>query len=87
MFRVGKWAEVHFTFAKWRSHLSVAVVLPKTRYARSGDVRIAYQISGGPFDVVWARGTMSHLDREISRRALFFERRILGEWRLFAARS
>jgi len=40
-------------------------------------VRIAYQISGaGPFDVVWAPGTMSHLDLdwEIPRRALFFER-------------
>jgi len=52
-------------------------VLPRTKYARSDDVRIAYQISGaGPFDVVWAPGTMSHLDLdwEIPRRALFFER-------------
>ncbi len=51
--------------------------LPKTKYARSGDVRIAYQITGeGPFDVVWAPGTMSHLDLdwEIPQRALFFER-------------
>jgi len=37
--------------------------LPKTKYARSGDVRIAYQITGeGAFDVIWAPGTMSHLD-------------------------
>ena len=52
-------------------------MLPKTKYARSGDVRIAYQITGdGPVDVVWAPGTMSHLDLdwEIPRRALFFER-------------
>ena len=52
-------------------------MLPKTKYARSDDVRIAYQITGdGPFDVVWAPGTMSHLDLdwEIPRRALFFER-------------
>jgi len=52
-------------------------VLPRTKYARSDDVRIAYQITGdGPFDVVWAPGTMSHLDLdwEIPRRALFFER-------------
>jgi len=52
-------------------------VLPKTKYARSGDVRIAYQITGnGSFDVVWAPGTMSHLDLdwEIPQRALFFER-------------
>jgi len=48
----------------------------KTKYARSGDVRIAYQITGdGPFDVVWAPGTMSHLDLdwEIPQRALFFD--------------
>ena len=52
-------------------------MLPKTKYARSDDVRIAYQITGdGPFDVVWAPGTMSHLDLdwEMPRRALFFER-------------
>ena len=52
-------------------------MLPKTKYARSGDVHIAYQISGdGPVDVVWAPGTMSHLDLdwEIPRRALFLER-------------
>jgi pimeloyl-ACP methyl ester carboxylesterase len=52
-------------------------MLPKTKYARSGHVRIAYQITGdGPIDVVWAPGTMSHLDLdwEIPPRALFFER-------------
>jgi class 3 adenylate cyclase len=52
-------------------------VLPKTKYARSDDVRIAYQITGnGAFDVVWAPGTMSHLDLdwEMPQRALFFER-------------
>lgn len=52
-------------------------MLPKTKYARSDDVRIAYQITGsGPFDVVWAPGTMSHLDLdwEMPQRALFFER-------------
>jgi class 3 adenylate cyclase len=52
-------------------------VLPRTKYARSDDVRIAYQITGDvPFDVVWAPGTMSHLDLdwEIPQRALFFER-------------
>lgn len=52
-------------------------MLPKTKYARSGDIRIAYQVTGdGPVDVVWAPGTMSHLDMdwESPRRALFFER-------------
>jgi pimeloyl-ACP methyl ester carboxylesterase len=52
-------------------------MLPKTKYARSGDVHIAYQISGdSPVDVIWAPGTMSHLDLdwEIPQRALFLER-------------
>lgn len=52
-------------------------MLPKTRYARSDDVLIAYQVTGDrPVDVVWAPGTMSHLDLdwEIPSRALFFER-------------
>lgn len=36
---------------------------PPTQYAASGDVQIAYQVSGaaGP-DLVWAPGTASHLD-------------------------
>lgn len=52
-------------------------MLPKTRYARSDGVCIAYQVSGdGPIDVLMAPGTMSHLDLdwEIPNRALFFER-------------
>ncbi len=54
-----------------------ALILPKTKYARSGEVRIAYQVTGeGPFDIVMAPGTMSHLDMdwELPRRAMFFER-------------
>ena len=40
---------------------------PRTRYARSGDVNIAYQESGegAPIDLVWAPGTASHLDLDI----------------------
>jgi hypothetical protein len=35
---------------------------PETNYAKSGDVYIAYQVNGsGPFDLVWAPGTFSHL--------------------------
>ena len=52
-------------------------MLPKTKYARSRDVRITYQVAGdGLFDVVWAPGVMLHLDLdwEIPQRALFFER-------------
>ena len=64
---LAKGIEVRYTHA----------MLPKTKYARSGDVRIAYQITGdGPNDLVWAPGTMSHLDLdwELPQRALFFER-------------
>ncbi|MGY1781733.1 adenylate/guanylate cyclase domain-containing protein [Geodermatophilus sp. SYSU D01036] len=36
---------------------------PRTRYARSGDLAIAYQVVGeGPFDLVAAPGFISHLD-------------------------
>jgi class 3 adenylate cyclase/pimeloyl-ACP methyl ester carboxylesterase len=38
-------------------------VLPETRYARSGDVSIAYQVLGeGAFDVVLVPGAVSHLE-------------------------
>ena len=37
--------------------------LPETRYARSGDVAVAYQVLGdGPFDVVFAPGSVSHVE-------------------------
>jgi class 3 adenylate cyclase len=36
---------------------------PATRYARSGDVNIAYQVTGeGPLDLVFVMGWVSHLD-------------------------
>jgi pimeloyl-ACP methyl ester carboxylesterase/DNA-binding winged helix-turn-helix (wHTH) protein/class 3 adenylate cyclase len=36
---------------------------PKVRYARSGDVNIAYQVVGdGPLDMVFVMGWVSHLD-------------------------
>jgi len=39
------------------------VDLPETRYARSGDVNIAYQVIGdGPPDLVYVPGWVSHLD-------------------------
>ena len=38
-------------------------MLPVTKYAQSGDVFIAYQISGhGPIDIVFAPGFISHLE-------------------------
>ena len=51
--------------------------VPKTRYAQSGDVNIAYQVFGeGPLDVVFVAGFISHVelvweDPLLSR---FFER-------------
>ena len=50
---------------------------PETRYAKNGDVFIAYQVTGnGPFDMVLAPGTVSHLDMdwEFPLRADFIER-------------
>lgn len=36
---------------------------PQTRYARSGDVSIAYQVVGeGPFDLVFVPGAVSHVE-------------------------
>jgi class 3 adenylate cyclase/pimeloyl-ACP methyl ester carboxylesterase len=50
---------------------------PETRYAKSGDVHIAYQVSGaGPRDLVFVAGFVSHLelDWEVPARAHFYER-------------
>ncbi len=39
------------------------VVEPRTRYARSGDINIAYQVLGdGPFDLVFVPGYVTHLE-------------------------
>jgi class 3 adenylate cyclase len=51
--------------------------LPETRYAKSGDVNIAYQVVGdGPFDLVLVPGFVSHLDNdwEEARSAHFLQR-------------
>ena len=41
----------------------VCVRMPETRYARSGDVMVAYQVVGeGPFDVVIVPGSVSHVE-------------------------
>ncbi|HYG80125.1 MAG TPA: alpha/beta fold hydrolase [Pyrinomonadaceae bacterium] len=39
------------------------MVVPETKYARSGDVNIAYQVLGnGPLDLVFVMGWISHLE-------------------------
>src|SRR5579884_3434515 len=36
---------------------------PETRYARSGEVHIAYQVVGeGPIDLIWVPGWISNID-------------------------
>ena len=38
---------------------------PETKYTKSGDVHIAYQVSGdGPLDLVWVPGFVSHLEAQ-----------------------
>ena len=38
-------------------------VVPETRYARSGEVSVAYQVVGdGPFDVILVPGFVSHVE-------------------------
>ena len=54
-------------------------VKPETRYARSGDVSIAYQVVGdedGPLDLVFVHGFVGHLEVEAEnpRVEAFFER-------------
>lgn len=51
--------------------------VPATRYARSGDVNIAYQVVGeGDFDVVYIPGAVSHVDLiwDDPARSRYFER-------------
>src|SRR2546427_9802148 len=41
----------------------VAAVVPETRYARSGDVNIAFHVFGsGPFDLVYVPGWVSNIE-------------------------
>jgi pimeloyl-ACP methyl ester carboxylesterase len=51
--------------------------LPETRYACSGELKIAYQVLGdGPFDLVFVPGFISHMDLQWGASAVhaFFER-------------
>ena len=51
--------------------------MPQTRFAKAGNVHIAYQVVGsGPIDVVFVPGILSHVDLwwEDPRSARFFER-------------
>src|SRR5687767_7100679 len=53
------------------------MAIPQTKYARSGDVSIAYQVIGdGPLDLVLVLGFATHLELqwELPPLARFFER-------------
>jgi pimeloyl-ACP methyl ester carboxylesterase len=42
--------------------------MPETRYAKSGDTYIAYQVMGkGPFDLVFVPGFISHLEMQLEQ--------------------
>ncbi len=50
---------------------------PETRYAKSGDVNIAYQVVGeGPFDLIWVPGWISNVEQswEVPEYAHFLRR-------------
>lgn len=37
--------------------------VPETRYTRSGEVNIAYQVTGdGPLDLLWIPGNTQHVE-------------------------
>jgi hypothetical protein len=64
---------------------------PETRYAKSGEVNVAYQVLGeGPLDLVFVYGWISHLDFQWTN-PVWARSHVLkgvpGEWRLFAVRA
>src|SRR5436190_6295619 len=45
--------------------MGAAMTPPETRYAKNGDVHIAYQVTRtGPFDLVWAPGSVSNVEAQ-----------------------
>jgi pimeloyl-ACP methyl ester carboxylesterase len=55
----------------------MGMAVPETRFARSGDVNVAYQVVGeGAFDLVYVPGAVSHVDLiwDDPRRAQYFGR-------------
>jgi pimeloyl-ACP methyl ester carboxylesterase len=60
-----------------RNPSGVDFIPPQTKYAKSGEINIAYQVLGdGPFDVVWVPGSFSHVELNwtIPNRAAFNRR-------------
>src|ERR1700676_2420912 len=47
----------------WRNTGTKLMASPETRYAKSGEVRIAYQVVGqGPLDLIFVPGCISNLE-------------------------
>lgn len=63
--------------------------VPETRYAKSGDVHIAYQVLGeGPLDLVLVPGFVSHLEYQWQEaRSARFLRRLASFSRLIRSTS
>ncbi|MGZ4335569.1 MAG: hypothetical protein ACXVRJ_15030 [Gaiellaceae bacterium] len=41
----------------------MGIAVPETRYAKSGDVSMAYKVLGdGPFDLIWTPGAISNVE-------------------------
>jgi DNA-binding winged helix-turn-helix (wHTH) protein/pimeloyl-ACP methyl ester carboxylesterase len=77
-------AERHATDAAPPRPVPAPQEVPKTHYARSGDVNIAYQVLGeGPIDLVFVMGWVSHLECSWTEPAFArFLRRLSGFSRL-----
>lgn len=61
-YQVHGWLSFVFLVRSSDGPRMVSVTVPEVRYARSGDVNIAYSVVGdGPFDVVFVPGTTSHV--------------------------
>jgi hypothetical protein len=59
------------------------MAVPETRYARNGDVHLAYQVVGdGPVTLVGSCSTPSGL--ELADRGEHALKGVPGEWRVFA---
>ena len=55
--------------------------VPETRYVKSGDIHIAYQVFGsGPLDLVWVPGFLSHLELQWENPAWAHMLRRLGSF-------
>jgi hypothetical protein len=82
-----RYQRVGWVIHNCEGHGMLAVMRPNTRYARSGELNIAYQVIGdGPLDIIYVPGFGSNLDytwpfpcmvHVFERCSAFTDRRIL----------